>query len=166
VAEDKEKKSIKETHDEERKAVVSLEQKEDYEFLVKFESGQELLMDEPEPLGKGAGPNAARVLSAAVGNCLSASLLFCLQKSRVDAGDVKTTVTTHIRRNENKRFRIGKTEVRIDLNLPDEASADRANRCLGLFEDFCIVTASVRKGIDVAVEVYNKEGEKLFESTD
>ena len=38
---------------------------------------------------------------------------------------------------------------------PDVAAGDveRMSRCLGLFEDFCIVTQSVRDGVDVQVEV-------------
>jgi len=38
-------------------------------------------MDEPEPMGGNSGPNACKVLAATIGNCLTASLLFCLQKA-------------------------------------------------------------------------------------
>jgi hypothetical protein len=34
-------------------------------------------------------------------------------------------------------------------------------RCLDLFEDFCVVTASVRQGIPVTVEVVGPAGEVL-----
>jgi organic hydroperoxide reductase OsmC/OhrA len=33
------------------------------------------------------------------------------------------------------------------------ADRDRTTRCLDLFEDFCVVTQSVRKGIDIEVDV-------------
>ena len=39
----------------------------------------------------------------------------------------------------------------------------RLKRCLDLFEDFCVVTASVRQGIPVSVEVLDENGASLLE---
>jgi uncharacterized OsmC-like protein len=146
---------------DDKQLVVTLEQIDGYQFLVKFGKGAELLMDEPEPLGEGKGPNASKVLSAAIGNCLSASLLFCLQKARVDTRGVKTTVTTDMIRDERKRLRVGASHIRIDIDL-DKGPRPKINQCIKLFEDFCVVTASVRKGIDVSVEVVSRDGEQLY----
>ncbi len=143
--------------------IVTLEQTGGFEFLVKFDEGIELLMDEPKPLGEDRGPSASKVLSAAIGNCLSASLLFCLQKARVDTHGIKTTVTTTVTRNENKRMRVGPAHVQINIDL-DKGPRPKINQCIKLFEDFCVVTASVRRGIDVSVEVVDQEGEQLYHS--
>ncbi len=88
---------------------VSLTQEEDYQFRVTFDSPEiaTLLVDEPAPLGKNEGPNAARLAAAAVASCLSASLLF---------------------------------------------------------EDFCIVTQSVRQGIPVHVEVKDAKGKVVHQA--
>src|SRR5690606_6690526 len=111
-----------------------------------------LMFDEPSPLGEDEGPNAARVLGAAVGNCLSASLLFCLRRARVDVEGMKTEVRGRITRNEKGRFRIAGISARLITAVPPDQQ-ERIDRCLGVFEDFCIVSASVRKGIDIDVEV-------------
>jgi len=52
---------------------LQLEQTEGFEFKVKFDwpDVAELLLDEPEPLGKKHGPNAARLIAAAVANCVT-----------------------------------------------------------------------------------------------
>ncbi len=133
---------------------VALELERDYRFDVDFgnERWPSLLMDEPEPLGAGDGPNASRVLAAAVGNCLSASLLFCLRKARIEVGGLRTTVTATMDRNERGRLRVAAMRVRIEPEVAPE-DVPRMDRCLQLFEDFCVVTASVRGGIDVGVEV-------------
>jgi uncharacterized OsmC-like protein len=149
---------------EEVKSVsVTLEQTKGLEFLVKFDDDMQLLMDEPEPLGANKGPNASRVLSAAIGNCLSASLLFCLHRARVDTHGVKTTVTTQLIRDDNKRLRIGSSLVEIAVDL-DREPEKKIERCIQIFEDFCVVTASVRRGIDVSVSVVDQNGEKLYNS--
>jgi uncharacterized OsmC-like protein len=135
---------------EEREFEVALEQDEGFAYSVTFdqEGLPGLAMDEPPPLGAGAGPNAARMLGAAVGHCLSASLQFCLKRARVEVRGMRTTVQGRIARNEKGRYRIAGLRVRIEPDVEGDLG-----RCLGLFEDFCIVTASVRGGIDVEVEV-------------
>jgi uncharacterized OsmC-like protein len=133
---------------------VSLSRHEKFQFDVDFRdgSGATLRMDEPAPLGDGVGPNAAKVLAAAIGNCLSASLLFCLGKAHIDVGDVETRITGTIVRNERGRMRLGSLKVHIDPDI-GAVPPEKIQRCLDIFEDFCIVTASVRDGLDVEVEV-------------
>ncbi|HET9077621.1 MAG TPA: OsmC family protein [Acidimicrobiales bacterium] len=133
---------------------VSLDQEDLYRFMVQFgQDGVEpLAVDEPAPLGAGAGPNASRLLAAAVGHCLSASALFCLSRARIPVHGVHTTVSGELGRNERGRLRIDGLRVKLDLDVAD-ADRARMGRCLELFEDFCVVTASVRDGIPVEVEV-------------
>lgn len=127
---------------------------EGFQFETEFDGEKmaTLLLDEPEPLGDDEGPNAARVLGAAVGNCLSASLLFCLRRARVNVEGMRTEVQGRIIRNDDGRFRIAGISARIVTEIPSEDQA-RVDRCLGVFEDFCIVSASVRQGIEIDVEV-------------
>jgi uncharacterized OsmC-like protein len=141
---------------------LTMKRVEDFEFDVRFdwEHLPALTLDEPEPIGYRKGPNAARLLGAAVGNCLSASLLFCLRKSRVKVSDMETRVRGAQRRNEKGRLRIGRIDVEITVQVPDE-DRKRVARCLGLFEDYCLVTGSVRKGIDVGVTVVDGDGRLL-----
>jgi uncharacterized OsmC-like protein len=124
-----------------------------YEFRVRFdkESFAELTLDEPPPLGKDAGPNPTRLLAAAVGNCLAASLTFCLQKSRTPIEGLRAEVKTQLVRNEQKRLRVGAIQVTLRPRVPGGAAA--LEQCLGSFEDFCVVTQSVREGFPIQVQV-------------
>lgn len=133
---------------------ISIDQVQDFEFRVRFDNPQhaEMTVDEPAPLGKDAGPAASRLLAAAIGNCLSASLLMCARKSRVEMGLMHTRVSTRIERSEKGRLRIVGVDVELD---PAIAVSDRQNaqRCLDLFEDYCTVTQSVREGFPIKVTV-------------
>ena len=139
---------------EQETLTTELERVENYEFKVKFDlmKAPQIIVDEPEPLGRSAGPNASRLLSAAVGNCLSASLLFCLGKARIPVRELRTSVETILRRNERGRLRIAGMKIRISPSLGQE-DIPRSKRCLETFEDFCVVTQSVRQGIQVDVEI-------------
>ena len=125
-----------------------------YRFRVRFdEAGMpDLLTDEMPPIGEGKGPTPARLLATAVANCLAASLLFCLQKARVSLDGLEAEVITEFTRNEAGRLRIGDMRVKLHPKWTAEA-AEKAQRCLGIFESFCVVTESVRHGVPVNVEV-------------
>ena len=88
---------------------ITLEQEEDYSFRIRFDDTTiaDLMTDEPEPLGKGEGPNPTRLLVSAVANCLSASLLFALRKFRNTPGRLVTHATAELVRNEQGRLRVG-----------------------------------------------------------
>ena len=138
---------------EEKTFSVKLKRDEGFVFKVDFdkEDFTDLIMDEPEPIGGDKGPNASRVLAAAIGNCLSASLLFCLQKSRVEVDGLETRVKGTTKRNEEGRWRISDINVEIGLDL--EGDADKLRRCIEIFENFCVVSQSVKEGIPISVKV-------------
>jgi hypothetical protein len=145
---------------------VEVEQQEGFEFRVRFDWPQvpELLLDEPEPLGNGRGLNAARLVVAAVANCLAASLVFCLKtKFRQNPGPVRAMANGRLERNELGRYRIAAIDVVLSLAEPF-GEMPHQDRCLEQFEDFWIVTESVRRGIPVAVTVVDAVGKVVHQS--
>ena len=133
-----------------------------FQFLADFglDGVEPLRIDEPPPLGDGAGPSASRILASAVGACLAASALYCLDKARVPVEGITATVDGALVRNDRGRLRIPRLSVRLELEVPAE-DRDRIGRCLSLFEDFCVVTESVRSGIEVDVAVETVAPERV-----
>ena len=144
---------------------IELQRLDGYRFQVDFQSPgvAPLVVDEAPPIGAGSGPSPSRLLAAAIGNCLSASLLFSLGKARVDVAGIRTKVTGTYVRNERNRLRIGRLDVAIAVELPG-ADEEKVKKSLGVFEDFCVVTASVRAGIEVGVVVTDGAGRELHRS--
>jgi uncharacterized OsmC-like protein len=129
-----------------------------YEFVAEFNdlpNAPSILFDEPEPLGGSHAPNAAAVLGAAIGNCLAASLTFCLRRARMDVQDMTAHVTTHVAKNDKGRYRVREIDVEL-TPVVGAGTETQLERCEGLFEDFCIVTASVQHGIPVHISLNDK----------
>jgi organic hydroperoxide reductase OsmC/OhrA len=139
---------------------VTLTQISDYSFNVSFDETDipDLVTDEGAPLGGGKGPNPSRMLMAAIANCLSASLLFAMRKYKNAPGTIRAEVRGTLGR---KRV----LHVDVDLHLPDAAdSYAQFERILQQFENFCVVTESVRSGIEVAVQVRDGSSTVLHSS--
>jgi uncharacterized OsmC-like protein len=131
-----------------------LELLDGYRFKVEFDvySVPSLVVDEMKPIGEGEGPNPTRLLSAAVGHCVSSSLLYCLGKARVHVRKLETAVQAKVERNKEGYLRIAGLNVQVHLEV-DEEDKTRVPRCLKIFENYCTVTQSVRKGIEVKVNI-------------
>jgi uncharacterized OsmC-like protein len=138
---------------------VTLSLQDGFRFDVSFDDvvpPPHLLTDEVEPLGGGQGPNPAALLAAAAANCLAASLLFCLRKTRATVHGLTARARIHLRRNEVGRLRVSALEVDLSPEV-DPGDVNRLARCEGLFEDFCTVAESIRHGIPVSVSVAGEE---------
>ena len=143
-----------------------LEQEGPYAFKVSFDGTalEALHTDESAPLGTGAGPNPAHLLLAAIANCLSASLLFALRKFKNSPGPIRAEITARKERNAEGRWRIPRAEVLI--TLADSADTlQHFDRVLAQFEQFCIVTQSVREGVVVDVAIVDAEGRRHVPGT-
>jgi len=141
---------------------IRLSLEDGYEFSIDFEKEgvAPLLTDESPPLGSDAGPSPAQLLAAAVGNCMAASLKFCLERARVGLEGLEVAVTGTMVRNERGRLRVGSLKVDI-VPTVERDDLERVDRCLGVFEDFCIVGQSVREGVDLEVSVRPEPSEQL-----
>jgi hypothetical protein len=80
------------------------------------------------------------------------SLTLCLNKAHLEPDAVNAHVTARMARNESGRLQIEGIDVEL---TPCFSTADhgRFDRCQALYEDFCIVTESVRRGIPVNVRI-------------
>ena len=140
---------------------VRLLQQQDYQFDVQFGAGvPALLADEPPPLGQGKGPSPVQLLAAAVGNCLSDSLLFALRKYKQRPEPIQCEVTAEVGRNEQGRLRVLAMQATLTLGVPAEA-LEHLERVLTSFETYCTVTQSIAQGIAVQVSVLDAQGTVL-----
>jgi uncharacterized OsmC-like protein len=145
-------------HMSDKRVSVSLKQQQDYRFEVIFDEHMPVLIsDEPAPLGTGTGPSPVQMLCAAVGNCLSDSLLFAFRKFKQVPEPLHCVVTAEVGRNPENRLRVLNMNARLELGVPAN-ELEQLERVLGQFEAFCTVTQSVGLGIPIAIEVFDSLG--------
>lgn len=140
---------------------VMLQQLDDYRFENSFGgTTPSLISDEPPPLGQSQGPSPVHLLCAAVGNCLSDSLLFALRKFKQKPEPLSCEVQATIGRSEQGRLRVLTMQARLRLGVV-AAQLEHLDRVLAQFEDFCTVTQSVGQGIAISVSVFDADGTQL-----
>lgn len=142
---------------------ITLDLEDAYTFRVSFDGTDldQLTTDEPPPLGQDHGPNPSRLLLTSVANCLSASLLFAMRKFKNEPGPIRTVIMARTERNAEGRWRIPKAWVEINL-AEGAGSHDKLERILEIFENYCVVTQSVRDGMQVDVTVKDGDGVVLL----
>jgi uncharacterized OsmC-like protein len=143
------------THEDRARAGLHLrvEHIDDYEFRVRFDDPRwhEIVVDEGAPLGRGAGPDPVRLLGAAVADCICASFFYCARKAGLAVGPLDADVTVDVARNDEGRLRVSHMKVTLHptVGIPE----DELDSCVRAFEDYCVVSQSVRSGIQIEVAV-------------
>ena len=121
---------------------LTMELQDGYRFLVDFAQPgvPPLLLDEPEPLGEGDGPNAAKVLAAAVGLPRAPA-----RRPPAAGQDRRPRPPPPVHRCRNEAAAPPSRHPgpsRPSSMWPSTVGCDAA----GGFEDFCVVTQSVPAG--------------------
>jgi uncharacterized OsmC-like protein len=141
--------------------IVKLTHQTGYQFLIDFGlDTPDLIVDEPPPLGGGAGPTPSRLLLAGIANCLVFSLLTALTKHQQDAPGLTAIATARTERNDAGRIRIVEVTITIRLGKADVEIAN-LETILGSFEQFSTISQSVQQGIQLHVCVEDVTGKKL-----
>jgi len=140
----------------ERRFAVRITHQKNYQFSSQASEGDRLhgkpyLSDEPDPVGDAAGPSTPALLGSALGHCLSAALLEALRHSHIDVVGCETEAVAVVKPNAEGNPRIDRVEVTIRPRVMERNP--RMKRCEDVFENYCTVTSSVKKGVDVQVKV-------------
>nr|MDO8134905.1 OsmC family protein [Candidatus Njordarchaeum guaymaensis] len=128
----------------------------DAELAVKFdklESYKQSIEAPPEFGGKGKAPNPDRLLTAAVGGCLTLSLLVNLQVAKLNPKELNTKVKATIVPGDKGLPRFKSIDVELKPAFEGAINKDILKKVIDHFQNYCTVAQSVRKGIPVNVIV-------------
>jgi len=139
---------------EEKDYAIKIKRLEGYRFEVDFgpEVRGKIVVDEDPPLGMNEGPDPSRLLAASIAHCTLSSLLFCMQKSKATINGLEAETRIRFGRDADRRLRIAGISIVANVSIPEGEKA-RLERCLPIFQDYCTVTQSVKKGIPITTEI-------------
>jgi len=132
-------------------------------FKVNIKEFPEFLMDEPPEFhGDNRGPSSAEFLLTAIAGCQGTSFQFCLQKFNIQVEEMVVNVESemhHVWFEEYERKILITTNVHvsIDVKLKNPDDQENLQECFALFQKFCVVTMSVRRGIPVDVKLNQQQ---------
>ena len=115
---------------------------------------QDLYIDERQSIKiRKIGPSPVKLLAISVLGCLVASYSFCLQKRNFSISDLGGSAEVILARNDNNFWRVKKIDIKIKPKIENPEMRKRADQCKKLFEQYCIISESLRNGIVVDVDL-------------
>lgn len=130
-------------------------------FKVKIKEFPEFIMDEPEQFhGDNNGPSSIEYLCVAVAGCQGTSFKFCLDKFDIKLEKMVVIVEAemhHVEEDGRQMLRITNLHIKIDVDLknPEEDEED-LYECFAVYKKYCVVSASIIKGIKLDIALVDK----------
>lgn len=150
-------------HEENTTLSIKLEKDMIFKSMFNFKKTSSIFIDETveeKPETQKLGPDAATLLGMGIVSCLSASFLFCLQKRNLTLDDLEGKVEISFHKNDKGYTRIKKINVKLIPKTKDKEVRKRIHTCMRevkdgnmFFEETCIITPSVKEGLDIIVNV-------------
>ena len=128
------------------------------QMLFKCDLGQikmhNLYIDERNKKGTNIiRPSPKKLLALSVLGCLAASFEFCLQKKQFSLSDLDGKAEVTLARNDKGFWRVKKIDVDILPKVDNPKMRKRVDQCKKFFEQYCIISESLRKGIEVNINL-------------
>ena len=148
-------------HEENTKVSIKLKKEMIFELQNTYKNLNSLLIDETldDEIEK-VGPDAASLLGMAVISCLSASFIFCMNKRNLTLDDLEAKADISFKEPRPGYKRIDTIDVKIIPKTSDPGVLKRVKQCIKeikgghmFFEESCIITPSVREGINIQVKL-------------
>ncbi len=126
------------------------------EMIFKCDLGQiqmnDLFIDEyhKRSINK-IGPNPSKLLALSVLACLASSFTFCVQKNNFSLSDIEGKAIITSKRNEKGFWRLKKIDIILNPKIDNPQMRKRADQCQKNFEQFCVISESIREGFDINI---------------
>lgn len=99
------------------------------------------------------GPNPSKLLALSVLGCLAASFTFCVQNRDSSLSNIEGKAVITSRRNDKGFWRVKKIDIKLYPKIDNPKIRKIADQCRKFFEQFCIISESVREGIEINVNL-------------
>jgi uncharacterized OsmC-like protein len=128
------------------------------EMIFKCDLGQinmdDLYIDEQHKKSQEKiGPNPSKLLALSILGCMSASFAFCLQKKNFSLSDFNGKAFIISKRNHRGFWRIKEIKLELHPKIDTPEMRERANKCQKFFEQFCIISESIKEGIKITTNL-------------
>ena len=148
-------------HEKNTKVSIKLKKEMIFELQNIYKNLDSLLIDETlEDKIERVGPDAASLLGMAVISCLSASFIFCMEKRNLTLDNLEAKADISFKELKQGYKRIDSIDVKIIPKTDDADVLKRIKQCIKelksgqmFFEESCIITPSIREGINIQVKV-------------
>ncbi|MFX1567758.1 MAG: OsmC family protein [Promethearchaeota archaeon] len=99
------------------------------------------------------GPNPSKLLALSVLGCLAGSLTFCCKKNNVSLSDIEGKAIVTSMKNENGFWRLKKIDITLNPKIDNSEIRKNLDQCQKSFKQFCIISESIREGIDININL-------------
>ena len=148
-------------HEKNTKVSIKLKKEMIFELQNIYKNLDSLLIDETlEDKIERVGPDAASLLGMAIISCLSASFIFCMEKRNLTLDNLEAKADISFKELKQGYKRIDSIDVKIIPKTDDADVLKRIKQCIKelksgqmFFEESCIITPSIREGINIQVKV-------------
>jgi len=119
---------------------------------VKFAKHPSLRFDIPESFGgRGAGYCPEELFLASIAACLVNTFAYLRPKLRLKAKSLRVEALDYVMFKDGG-YRVSEVRLKVKIEV-EKGQAELARRCLGLAEEYCHITRSIKPCIPVYVEV-------------